>query len=111
MRISSPTEPGREIDHFGSRGFTHRRLAASEDVHVSRVVLARGGRIGRHPATSAQLLVVVEGSGTVSGADGAEVAVEAGHAVLWEAGEEHETRTESGLVALVVEAESLRPPP
>ena len=108
MRIVAPA-PGRPIDRFGSVGFTHRRLAASDDVHVSRIVLEPGGRVGRHPAASAQLLVVVEGSGVVSGADGAERPVEAGAAVLWDAGEEHETRTESGLVAIAVEAGSLRP--
>ena len=106
MRIVAPA-PGRRIDRFDSVGFSHRRLAVSEHVYVSRIVLDPGGRIGRHAAASAQLLVVVAGSGLVSGSDGAERRVESGAAVLWDTGEEHETRTETGLAAIVVEADAL----
>jgi hypothetical protein len=45
----------------------------------------------------------VSGEGTVSGADGAEQAIAAGVAAVWEPGEEHETRSEAGLTALVIE--------
>jgi quercetin dioxygenase-like cupin family protein len=68
-----------------------------------------GGRIARHPASVPQILAVLEGSGWVSGGDGAEERIEAGEAVFWTAGEEHETRTERGLTALIIEGEGLRP--
>jgi quercetin dioxygenase-like cupin family protein len=71
--------------------------------------IAPGGRIARHPASVPQLLAVLEGSGWVSGADGAEEQIAAGEAVFWEAGEDHETRSDVGLTALIVEAERLRP--
>jgi len=71
--------------------------------------IAPGGRIARHPASVPQLLAVLEGSGWVSGGDGAEEKIAAGEAVFWEAGEDHETRSEVGLTALIVEAERLRP--
>ena len=68
-----------------------------------------GGRIARHPATLPQLLAVVEGSGSVSGGDGKRQPIRAGQAVVWEAGEEHETTTDAGLTAIIIEGEGLRP--
>jgi len=96
-------ERGRRIDQFESVGFALTPLAGVGAGHVVHVELAPGGRIGRHPAVGRQVLAVVTGSGVVSGADGEEHAVEAGFAAVWEAGEEHETRTEAGLTAVIVE--------
>ena len=111
MRVFSYREGGRAIEQYGSRGFTHHRVALVEGgAAVSCVELAAGGVIGRHPAAGPQLLVVVEGAGYVSGADGVERTLATGEAVRWDAGEEHETRTDSGLVAIVIEAESLELP-
>jgi quercetin dioxygenase-like cupin family protein len=66
-----------------------------------------GGRLLRHPATFPQILAVLEGSGEVSGADGVDRAIEAGEAVFWRQGEEHETKSEVGLTALIIEGEGL----
>lgn len=73
--------------------------------------LAAGGRIARHPADVPQILAVLEGSGEVSGADGTAEPIGAGEAVYWTEGEEHETRTATGLTALIVEGEGLQPRP
>ncbi len=51
--------------------------------------------------------MVVQGEGWASGGDGSEQPIAAGTAVLWTAGEEHESRTHGGLTAIVVEAEQL----
>ena len=66
-----------------------------------------GGVVARHPAAVSQLFVVIRGSGWVSGSDGQREPIEAGDAVLWEPGEEHESGSEDGMAAVVVEAESL----
>ena len=71
------------------------------------IEIAPGGVVARHPAVGAQLFVVVSGSGWVSGGDGEREPIEAGEAVLWEPGEEHESGSDEGMTALVVEAESL----
>jgi quercetin dioxygenase-like cupin family protein len=71
--------------------------------------LAPHGRIARHPATVPQILAVLEGAGSVSGADGEPQPIAAGEAVFWSAGEMHETRTDKGMTALVLEAEALQP--
>jgi quercetin dioxygenase-like cupin family protein len=68
---------------------------------------APGGRLLRHPATYPQILAVLDGSGTVSGADGAEEPIVAGEAVYWHQGEEHETTSVAGLTALIIESQSL----
>ena len=71
--------------------------------------LAPGGRIVRHPATVPQILAVLEGSGEVSGADGVAQPIGPGEAVFWEAGEEHETTSATGLTALILEGDALEP--
>jgi quercetin dioxygenase-like cupin family protein len=89
-------------ERFASQRFTVTPLlrhAAS----VAVLYLAAGGCIGRHPAVGHQVLMVVEGRGTVSGPDGVEQAICAGQAAVWEPGESHETRTSDGLTAVVSE--------
>jgi quercetin dioxygenase-like cupin family protein len=68
-----------------------------------------GGFIPRHPATGPQLFAIVEGSGWVSGTDGRKVQLGAGFAAYWEADEEHESGTEKGMTAVVVEGDSFDP--
>ena len=97
---------GRQIDRFGSVG----AFAQGVSRRVLQVVVMRvapGGVIGRHPTGSAQLFTVVAGSGWVSGADGERSSIAAGEAVAWDAGEEHESGTDDGMTAIVVEAEEL----
>jgi len=69
--------------------------------------VAPGGRLVRHPATFSQVLAVLEGSGGVSGADGVVEPIAAGEAVFWAKGEVHETTSDAGLTALIIEGESL----
>lgn len=69
--------------------------------------VAPGGRLRRHPATFPQILAVLEGAGAVSGADGVEEPIEAGEAVFWHEGEEHETTSAEGLTALIIEGEHI----
>ena len=69
---------------------------------------APGGRIARHPAGSrTQILAVLEGAGAVSGEAGVDEPIEAGEAVFWRAGEEHELKTTGGLTALIIEGRDL----
>ena len=84
-------------------------LRAGAPVQAAIFRLAPGGRIARHPATVPQILAVLEGAGHVSGGDGELRPIAAGEGVFWPAGEEHETRTDTGLTALVLEAEGLEP--
>jgi quercetin dioxygenase-like cupin family protein len=95
----------REVTAPGSISARVRRLAT--DAHAVVIEIAPGGVVARHPAVVTQLFVVVYGSGWVSGANGEREAIQAGEAVLWDQGEEHESSSDEGMTALVVEAESL----
>jgi len=89
--------PSRQLVEFESVG-----VVTFVAERVVRIDLPAGGRIGMHPAVGEQLFVVVAGEGEVRSGSEA-VHVSAGDAVRWAAGEEHETTTETGLVAIVVE--------
>ena len=112
-RLAFASDGARPIEAYGSVGVTlaplTEPLARGARFQAACFRLAPGGRIGRHPATVPQLLAVVDGSGWVSGADGVPEEIRAGEAVVWEAGEEHETRTDTGLTAIVIESPDLRP--
>jgi quercetin dioxygenase-like cupin family protein len=95
----------REVTAPGSVSARVRRLAG--EAHVVAIEVGPEGVVARHPAAGAQLFAVVRGSGWVSGGDGQRESIEAGEAVLWEPGEEHESGSDGGMTVLVVEAESL----
>lgn len=106
MRVLDLTAlPHRPIDGHGSSGFSVGAFGLSADAHLVSVALAPGGVIGRHPAAARQLLVVLDGQAEVSGADGAPRRLSAGQAAVWEPGESHETRSATGLSALIIEGD------
>lgn len=101
----------RPIQQFGSEGYSLGTLGVLRPGHVAYLTLEPGGVVGRHPAVGTQVLVVLSGSARVSGgAGGVPAQVEPGLAVMWEPGEDHETRTDEGLTALVLEGEWERGP-
>ena len=106
MRILSLADlPHRPIDAHGSRGFSVGAFGITADAHLVAVTLAPNGSIGRHPASGRQLLVVLSGVAEVAGAEGTVRRLEAGQAAVWEPGELHETRSPTGLVAMIVEGD------
>jgi hypothetical protein len=100
--VDCSAEAGYADAKFESRAFTVTPLV--EDAGFVAVLrLGPGGRIGRHPATGQQVFAVIDGQGLVSGNDGVEQPIHAGEAAVWQQGEEHETRTDDGLTAVVSE--------
>src|SRR4051794_10732332 len=96
---------GHPISQFDSHAFTIAPIAKGGATHLVAARLEPGGAIGRHPALGRQMLVVLEGQAVVSGDTGDSATLEPGQAALWEPGENHETRTEQGLLALLVEGD------
>jgi mannose-6-phosphate isomerase-like protein (cupin superfamily) len=94
--------PSRVIEHFGSRGFTHTRLARGETFQLSLASL--DGVIGGHEAASRQLLMVVTGRVSCSAGD-AFVDLGPGQAVEWLEGEWHETRSLEPSTVVIVEGD------
>ncbi|WP_372729966.1 cupin domain-containing protein [Nocardioides sp.] len=95
----------RRVDANGSSGLSVGGLGLTSDAHLVVVHLRPGGVIGRHPAPARQLLVVVSGDATVAGGDSSPVEIGPGQAVVWEAGEPHETRSSGGLLGFLVEGD------
>lgn len=102
------SEYGRDIHAFGSQNLVMTRVLSSMDeLQTGCMHLGPNGVVGYHQATAPQLFMVVSGSGFVRGQENGEQPIEAGSAAFWEAGEWHETRTEHGLTAIVIEGISL----
>jgi hypothetical protein len=95
------------VRRYHSEGLRAARIAAGGgQVHVTCLNLEPGGVIGTHPATDTQLFLVIAGEGWTAGPDGARVPITTGLGVRWNAGENHTSGTETGLVALAIEGTS-----
>lgn len=100
-------ENERHITKFNSN-FKMNRIAKTESAtYVGMVVLEPGEVIGFHRAVISQILLVVDGDAWVSSDTQEKQRLTKGDIVSWEKGEGHETATDSGLTALIVEAEDL----
>ena len=109
MRIFA-FEPTREITRFDSNGATIGGVArAGGPVRVSLLQLAAGGLVGAHPAACPQLFLVVAGSGWARSGDEPLSPLAAGEAALWDVDEVHESGSDSGLTAVIVEADAIEP--
>jgi quercetin dioxygenase-like cupin family protein len=103
-------ERARPIDRFESIAARHlgvARLAGRGGLGL--IHLGPGGVLGRHPAAAPQLFYVIQGDGWVSGADGERIEIGPGQAALWDANEEHESGTTTGMTAVVLEIEKIEP--
>jgi quercetin dioxygenase-like cupin family protein len=97
------------IELFGSSSAASVHLVDGRgEAHVYCVYFEPGGSIGEHPTGFGQLLVVMDGSGWVAGADGSRVALSAGQAVIFEKGERHSKGSEVGMTALMVQLSTLQ---
>jgi mannose-6-phosphate isomerase-like protein (cupin superfamily) len=108
--ITYGAQRGMDVTTFGSTGVRFSPLTRVDGGGVGVMRVAAGGEIGRHPTAMDQLFVVVAGKGSVCGGDGVWQPIEAGQAALWSAGEEHTTRAEEPLVAVVIEASQVPAP-
>ena len=97
--------PGRAIDAHGSKGFTVGRVRAHRRRPPGRRPARAGWGDRPSPAQGRQVLAVLVGDATVSGSYGDPVLIGPGQAAVWEPYEEHETWSETGLTALLVEGE------
>ncbi|KMK74977.1 cupin domain-containing protein [Alkalihalobacillus pseudalcaliphilus] len=110
MEIFSFTkELGKKVTHFDSNFIMSKITVIEEETRIGGMYLEAGGVIGYHQAKSPQLLLVVKGEGLVKGGSNEYLAVSEGDAVYWEEGEWHETKTDSGLTAIVLESKELSP--
>lgn len=110
--ITFDSLPSHVITQFGSVHATISGITRGDaPFQLAFLRLEPGGILGAHPAVTPQLLVVIAGEGRVSGGDSVKHPLHQGITVHWDAGETHETTTDTGLTALVLESEGISLPP
>jgi hypothetical protein len=104
------TDVRQPITQYSSAGASIARIAQLQgDFRIDCIALDRDGILGYHQASLEQLFLVVRGDGAVRGEPDEWLGIYSGQAAFWKSGEWHETRTESGLTAIVIEGAGLDP--
>ena len=102
-------EYGKQITQFNSCFIMNRIMQTKREAHIGCVHLEENGIIGFHQAVIPQLLIIVSGVGYVRGEKNEWFQVRSGDAVFWDKEEWHETKTDMGLTAIVIESEDIKP--
>ncbi len=102
-------ETGRRISKFNSDFVMSRIIQTEKVTHIGCMHLEANGIIGYHQAVVPQILLIMVGEGYVRGEKDEYFKVQAGDAVFWKKDEWHETKTNKGLTAIVIESEELNP--
>ncbi|MGM0837260.1 MAG: cupin [Bacillota bacterium] len=102
-------ESGKKITKFHSDFVMSRIIQTEKPAHIGCMFLEENGIIGYHQAVVPQLLLIMSGEGFVCSEDKKYMKVQAGDAVFWDKDEWHETKTDRGLTAIVIEGEELNP--
>ena len=102
-------DSGSKISKFNSDFIMSRIIQTNKVTNIGCMHLDRKGIVGYHQAVGPQLLLILNGEGYVRAGKGEYMKVETGDAVFWEKDEWHETKTDVGLTAIVIESEELHP--
>jgi quercetin dioxygenase-like cupin family protein len=78
-------------------------------LQIGCMYIGTQGIVGYHQATTRQLFLIVEGAGWVRGEDAKRHPVTPGQAAFWEAGEWHESGSDFGMTAIVLEGDGIEP--
>ena len=108
MKIIQVAEiEGKCITQYDSEFIMRKILMTEKPTHVGIMHIDPGGIVGYHDATVPQILLIIEGKGWVRAGAGDKVKVSSGDVIAWDKGEGHETSTDIGLKAIVIESEGL----
>jgi hypothetical protein len=106
--ISQDQFKGIVITQFGSKNSKqYPILKTNGQTQVSTLNLEPEGIIGMHKAVTDQLFLIFKGNGWIRNETSERIDLKEGMGVLWEKGELHESGTDSGMLALVIEGENL----
>ncbi|MUV37648.1 hypothetical protein JNUCC1_01454 [Lentibacillus sp. JNUCC-1] len=100
---------GRRVTQFDSNFIMSHIVQTDQPAQVCCMYLEKNSVIGYHQAVVPQLLLIVTGEGFVRSGEESFVPVQAGEAVFWGEDEWHETKTDQGLTAIVIESDGLDP--
>lgn len=108
MKIFSVDEKeGNHITAFNSHFLLTRLVKTASTTHIGLVFLEPGAKIGFHKAVVPQVLLVLDGEGFVRSDTQDNHPIKKRQAVSWDKDEGHETSTETGLTAIIIEAEEM----
>lgn len=97
-------DAGSAIEQFGSvKAVIARILHLEDEAVISSIYLQPGGKIGYHQAASPQLFLLVQGEGWIRSTGEEKLAVREGQAIFWDQGEWHESGSENGMIAVIIE--------
>ncbi|PGR73111.1 cupin [Bacillus thuringiensis] len=102
-------EVGKKIKKFNSAFVMSHVIQTQKTAHIGCMHLDKNEVVGYHQTTLPQLLLIVNGEGTVRGEKEEFIKVQNGDAVFWNKDEWHETTTDIGITAIVIESEELNP--
>lgn len=102
-------DSGKKISKFNSNFIMSRVIQTDKATNIGCMHLDENGIVGYHKAVVPQLLVVINGEGYVCNDKKEYFKVQSGDAVFWEKGEWHETKSDKGLTAIVIESVELNP--
>jgi quercetin dioxygenase-like cupin family protein len=85
------------------------RIESGEWIQVSCFHFEADGCLGFHPSVGPQLMMVVAGDGWVRGNKETRTPIRTGQAAFWKAGEWHESGSEQGMTAVVVDGDGVDP--
>lgn len=102
-------DSGKRISKFNSDFIMSRVIQTDAATNIGCMHLDANGIVGYHQAVVPQLLVVINGEGYVRNDKEDYINVEPGDAVFWEKDEWHETKSDKGLTAIVIESVELNP--
>ena len=104
-------DTGKKIEQFGSVDAVFNGILRTRGaLQIGVITLEPGGLVGLHEAASDQLMLVVGGSGWVRGPDKSwKHFLAIGRSVFWNKGELHESATETGMTAVVIEGDGIDP--
>ena len=102
-------ESGKKISNFNSDFIMSRIIQTDKPSNIGCMHLDENGIVGYHQAVVPQLLLILNGEGYVRNENDKYFKVEPGDAVFWDKEEWHETKTNVGLTAIVIESEELTP--
>ncbi|UOE75845.1 cupin domain-containing protein [Parageobacillus thermoglucosidasius] len=103
-------EVGEKIKKYNSNLAIYTRIIkTSEPSVLGCMYIEPNGVVGYHEAPVPQLFLVVQGEGWVTGEDRKRIFIKRGECVFWEKGEWHESGSDEGMTAIVIQSETLNP--
>ncbi|MGB7876713.1 MAG: hypothetical protein WBL25_20205 [Anaerolineales bacterium] len=103
-------EAGKEDDQFGSlKAIIARVVQMDDEAKINAIYLQPNKSMSHQQAMTQQLFLLVKGNGWVRSESDKILAITEGQAMLWEKDEWHESGTENGMTAVIIETVNIQP--